>query len=51
LAAVFDDRRRSPSLAGVLHRRDARVGGDLIGKIREQLRSLHFPRDRDWLQS
>ena len=25
--------------------------GDLIGKTREQLRSLHFLRDRDWLQS
>jgi hypothetical protein len=25
--------------------------GDLIGKAREQLRSLHFRRDRDWLQS
>jgi hypothetical protein len=25
--------------------------GDLIGMTREQLRSLHFRRDRDWLQS
>jgi hypothetical protein len=25
--------------------------GDLIGKTREQLRSLRFRRDRDWLQS
>jgi hypothetical protein len=25
--------------------------GDLVGKCREQLRSLHFHRDRDWLQS
>ena len=25
--------------------------GDLIGKTREQLCSLHFRRDRDWLQS
>jgi hypothetical protein len=25
--------------------------GDLIGKTGEQLRSLHFRRDRDWLQS
>ena len=25
--------------------------GDLIGKTREQLRSVHFRRDRDWLQS
>ena len=25
--------------------------GDLIGKTREQLQSLHFRRDRDWLQS
>ena len=25
--------------------------GDLIGKTRELLRSLHFRRDRDWLQS
>ncbi|HTX07482.1 MAG TPA: hypothetical protein VME22_02660 [Solirubrobacteraceae bacterium] len=25
--------------------------GDLIGKTQEQLRSLHFHRDRDWLQS
>ena len=25
--------------------------GDLIGQTREQLRSLHFCRDRDWLQS
>jgi hypothetical protein len=25
--------------------------GDLIGKTRNQLRSLHFRRDRDWLQS
>jgi hypothetical protein len=26
-------------------------GGDLVGKTRQQLRSLHFRRDRDWLQS
>ena len=25
--------------------------GDLVGKTREQLRSLHFRRDRHWLQS
>jgi hypothetical protein len=25
--------------------------GDLLGKTREQLRSLLFRRDRDWLQS
>jgi hypothetical protein len=25
--------------------------GDLLGKTREELRSLHFRRDRDWLQS
>jgi hypothetical protein len=25
--------------------------GDLIGKTREEIRSLHFRRDRDWLQS
>ena len=25
--------------------------GDLIGKTRDQLSSLHFRRDRDWLQS
>ena len=25
--------------------------GDLIGKTREQVRSLHFRRDRDWLRS
>ena len=25
--------------------------GDLLGKSREQIRSLHFRRDRDWLQS
>ena len=25
--------------------------GNLIGKTREQLRSRHFCRDRDWLQS
>jgi hypothetical protein len=25
--------------------------GDLIGKSRAQLRSLHFRRDRDWLRS
>ena len=25
--------------------------GDLIGKTRDQMRSLHFRRDRDWLQS
>lgn len=25
--------------------------GDLIGKTRAQIRSLHFHRDRDWLQS
>jgi hypothetical protein len=25
--------------------------GDLVGKTREQLRTLHFRRDRDWLQS
>jgi hypothetical protein len=36
-------------------RLDSRIGvagvGDLIGKTREQLRALHFRRDRDWLQS
>ena len=25
--------------------------GDVIGKTRDELRSLHFRRDRDWLQS
>ena len=25
--------------------------GDLLGQSRQQLRSLHFRRDRDWLQS
>jgi hypothetical protein len=25
--------------------------GDFLGKSREQIRSLHFRRDRDWLQS
>jgi hypothetical protein len=25
--------------------------GDLVGKSREAIRSLHFRRDRDWLQS
>lgn len=25
--------------------------GGLLGKTREQLRFLHFRRDRDWLQS
>jgi hypothetical protein len=25
--------------------------GDLLGKTRAQIRSLHFRRDRDWLQS
>jgi hypothetical protein len=25
--------------------------GDLIGKTQEQPRSLHFRRDRDWIQS
>ena len=25
--------------------------GDLLGRTRDQLRSLHFRRDRDWLQS
>ena len=25
--------------------------GDVVGKTREQLRSLHFRRDREWLQS
>jgi hypothetical protein len=25
--------------------------GDPVGKTREQLRALHFRRDRDWLQS
>jgi hypothetical protein len=25
--------------------------GDLVGKTRQQLRSVHFRRDRDWLQS
>jgi hypothetical protein len=25
--------------------------GDLVGTTREQIRSLHFRRDRDWLQS
>jgi hypothetical protein len=25
--------------------------GDLIGKTEAELRSLHFRRDRDWLQS
>ena len=26
-------------------------GGDLVGKTREQIRSLYFRRDRDWLES
>ena len=25
--------------------------GDLVGKTRAEIRSLHFLRDRDWLQS
>ncbi len=25
--------------------------GDLVGKAREQIRRLHFRRDRDWLRS
>ena len=25
--------------------------GDLVGKTREELRTLHFRRDRDWLQT
>jgi hypothetical protein len=25
--------------------------GDLVGKTRDELRSVHFGRDRDWLQS
>jgi hypothetical protein len=25
--------------------------GDLLGRTREQIRSLHFRRDRDWLES
>jgi len=25
--------------------------GDLVGRTREQIRSLHFRRHRDWLQS
>ena len=25
--------------------------GDLVGRTREQVRSLHFHRDRHWLQS
>jgi hypothetical protein len=25
--------------------------GDLVGKSREEIRALHFRRDRDWLQS
>jgi hypothetical protein len=25
--------------------------GDLVGKTQRQIRSLHFGRDRDWLQS
>jgi hypothetical protein len=25
--------------------------GDLLGKTQDELRSLHFRRDRDWLQS
>ena len=25
--------------------------GDLLAKTRDELRSLHFRRDRDWLQS
>ena len=25
--------------------------GDLVGKTRQAIRSLHFRRDRDWLQS
>ena len=25
--------------------------GDLVGRTREQIRSLHFRRDRDWLRS
>ena len=31
--------------------RESRDKGDLLGKTHEQLRSLHFHRDRDWLQS
>jgi hypothetical protein len=27
------------------------IEGDLIGQTRQQLRSVHFRRDRDWLQS
>jgi len=26
-------------------------GGDVVGRTQEQIRSLHFRRDRDWLQS
>jgi hypothetical protein len=25
--------------------------GDLLGKTQDEIRSLHFRRDRDWLQS
>ena len=25
--------------------------GDLVGKTQDEIRSLHFRRDRDWLQS
>ena len=25
--------------------------GDLVGRTRDEIRSLHFRRDRDWLQS
>jgi transposase len=35
---------QTEALIGALRR-------DLIGKTREQLRAVHFRRDRDWLQS
>jgi hypothetical protein len=37
--------------ASLVCRRGAGVRGDPIGKTGEQLRSLHFRWDREWLQS
>jgi hypothetical protein len=41
----------SSALTSDASRHFATDGGDLIGKTRQQLRSVHFSRDRDWLQS
>ena len=45
------ERRYPGSGSGLVQRRDPDSEGDLLGKTMRELRSLHFRRDRDWLQS